>query len=123
MQMILTVISSQLKIGRVSLERQWECTECFFIILLIEINVIDSMITSFENIITYYVNLLGTNPITANSFDIVINSEDNTGGYCRNNLIVLCEIHKKSIVFECWLAHEFAHCWATGADVFSWEIG
>lgn len=79
------------------------------------------LLDSFSSILQYYVDLLEIKSLDIDSFDIVINSDNKSGGYCRNKLIVLCELSNEVVSKERFLAHECAHIWATGANTETWE--
>lgn len=75
---------------------------------------------SFNRIIDYFTELLEIENSIKGTFDIVISKVDR-GGYCRDGLIVLCDLPSERIKIDSFLAHECGHIWATGADINSWE--
>lgn len=80
------------------------------------------MLKMVEDILKSYIELLGNVRIKPCEFDILISSDEaSQGGYCRENLVVLSELAEDELYTEHHLAHELAHVWSTGADVFSWE--
>lgn len=77
---------------------------------------------SFHNILKFYLELFKDKSVSMESFDILITDTDkDSGGYCREGLIVLSKLSSKIVDTESLLAHEFAHIWSTGASVSSWE--